>query len=106
MAKVILVSLHCIRTEDWLHDECYLLVKGRRVWRGKINDGDTMDLTDVPHVRFEAKASIDLYDDDFPDRDDHLGTTYAYVGQAGNGEIEHWFAAWSAKYKLTFMVKS
>jgi hypothetical protein len=74
-----LLALECHNTEDNTGpDEAYLRINGRRVWRGKINDGETRDLSDVNRTEFVDNCRIDLYDKDFGlgglDPDDHLGT--------------------------------
>lgn len=81
MAKITLVSLHCIETEDNAgSDECEL-----RIWadssfqshRRSMNNGDVWHL-DVP-LEFDYRVKIQLYDLDNPgfplyDDHDHLGT--------------------------------
>lgn len=108
MPQLRLISLHCRKTEDWSGpDEAYLLVKGRRHWGPQsMNDGDAADLSATRPVGFQAKARIDLYDEDagWPDDDDHLGRTYAREAQAGKGDVEHRFTGDGADYLLTYEV--
>ena len=111
MPLLKLVSLVCHDTEDSTGpDEARLVVNGVTRWRRRMNDGHAVSLDDVKPIPFEKRARIDLFDDDSPDPDDHLGTTYALPSQQGEGEIEHTFrykSKWggSAKYVLIWTVE-
>ena len=111
MAVLKLKSLMCLDTEDSTGpDEARLVVNGITRWRKRMNDGSTVSLKDVKPIQFEKRARIDLFDDDYPDPDDHLGTAYALVSDLDKGEIQHTFRykdMWggSAKYALTWTVK-
>ncbi len=106
MPSVRLLSLVCNTTEDSTGpDEAYIRVKGTRVWGpNSMNDGDSADLSGVEAIPFTDSARIELYDQDtgWLDDDDHLGTTYAYANQAGQGEKEHTFDGDDANYRLTY----
>ncbi|HEX2974607.1 MAG TPA: hypothetical protein VHO68_01620 [Bacteroidales bacterium] len=72
-----------------------------------MNDGESKDLNEVPMKPFRYSVRIDLYDQDVGgwfDKDDHLGTTYAYASDADKGEIEHTFKGDGANYRLTYEV--
>ncbi len=106
MASLHFKSLMCIDTEDITgSDETHLVVSGTTRWRGRMNDGDAVSLNVVKPIPFINRARIDLFDDDHPDPDDHVGTTYALLSEIGKGEIEHTFKynapLGSAKYVLT-----
>ena len=85
-----LISLECHNTEDDTgEDEAYIRINGRQVWRDKINNNETRDLSGVDRTEFVDNCRIDLYDKDvgfFIDPDDHLGTQYVWVRQADRGE--------------------
>ena len=76
----MLVSLHCVDTEDDLGVyEAVLVVDGQTVYghKGakcpKIRAGDTVNLNRQVTVT-PGQSSITLLDYDFPDATDHLGT--------------------------------
>lgn len=101
-----LVSLECVRQEDFTGtDEPYLRVDGNRVW-GPVNlgAGQTVDLRGVSPFAIRPRVAIDLFDEDFPDDDDHLGRTFARHGQAGQGGQTHTFTGDGAKYHLKYEV--
>jgi hypothetical protein len=103
-----LIALRCHRTEDWLGpDETYLRINGTTVWGPvSMNNGQSASLLHLPANRFHRRVRLDLYDQDLGgfDRDDHLGTAYAWATHAGSGEQEVHFTADGAYYTLTFEV--
>lgn len=111
MPKLLLKSLVCHDTEDNTGpDEARLVVKGVTRWKKRMNDGSTANLESEKPISFKKRARIDLFDDDHPDPDDHLGTTYALASQVGAGECEHTFNYISspfstAKYVLIWTVE-
>jgi hypothetical protein len=105
MAKLRLISLACNTTEDNLGaDETYLLVNGVKVWGASMNNNDVVDLSGVDDLDFRSRARVELYDEDSPDDDDHLGIFYVRSGQAGRGEREYKFVEDEADYTLTYEV--
>src|SRR5262245_56880130 len=102
MANLRLISLECIETEDAGDDEAYLRVKGIKAWGGEINSGETADLSGLPLIHFNRRARIQLFDEDWPDSDDLLGTTYALRSHVDQGDIEYRFTDDDAEYALTF----
>jgi hypothetical protein len=104
MPRLRLISLVCHTTEDSGDDEAYLRVRGERVWGGEMSNEQEVSLEGVPSINFSRRARIDLYDEDSPDADDHLGTTYARRSHIGQGELEHEFTGDEAHYTLTFRV--
>lgn len=103
-----LIELRCHRTEDWIGaDEAYLRINGTTAWGPvRMNNGQSASLLHLPASRFRRRVRLDLYDQDFGyfDRDDHLGTAYAWAAQAGSGEQEAHFTGDGAHYTLTFEV--
>lgn len=75
MATLILIRLDCKTTEDWFGDEIRIVVNGGTVWSGNIDENQQRSLNNLP-VPFNGAASIKLYEEDWPDGDDHLGTVY------------------------------
>ena len=112
MATLRLISLVCNATEDWSGaDEIYLLVKGNKIWGPESMDTSpperkTKDLSEVQSIDFAERARLDLYDEDtgFLDDDDHLGTSYAFATEAGQGTKERAFTGDGASYLLTYEV--
>jgi hypothetical protein len=105
VANLRLISIVCNTTEDTGGaDETYLLVSGVKQWGQPMNDNDVADLGALPDIPFGTKARVDLYDQDSPDEDDHLGTFYARPGMIGQGELEYTFFEDGANYRLTYQV--
>jgi len=103
-ARLRLISLVCHTTEDSGDDEAYLRIRGNRVWGGEMSNEQEVDLSGLPLINFRNRARIELYDEDSPDADDHLGTTYARRSHIGQGDLEHPFTGDEANYTLTFQV--
>lgn len=106
--RLRLVAIHCSDTEDWTgDDEAYLRVDGRRVWQQNMGDGENVDLTGLPPIRFEHRARVELFDEDtgaLGDADDHLGTLYVHEREANQGVLQHDFHGQGAHYQLTYEV--
>lgn len=70
---VRLQRLACLETEDSTGaDEAYINYDGQRVWGPvKINDGQSRE---IGIVRRLGQGRVDVFDEDSPDADDHLGT--------------------------------
>ena len=104
---VKLVSLDCIETEDTTGaDELYLKIRGKTVWSGNLNNGGDVDLATVPSKEFYGQTNIDLYDDDWPDADDWLGSNAVYATEAGQGDHTVSFKEDGAHYVLTYRVQT
>jgi hypothetical protein len=104
--RLILVSLDCRETEDWLGaDEAYLRVNGVTKWGPQsMNDGDSLDIN--RSVNFTSTAKIRLYDADTGifDTDDFLGEVTASASQANRGEQFASFTRDGANYQLIYKV--
>ncbi|MFE5837767.1 hypothetical protein [Arthrobacter sp. NPDC056493] len=104
--RLVLVSLDCRETEDWLGaDEAYLRVHGVTVWGPQsMNDGDSLDIN--RSVPFSSTAKIRLYDADTGifDNDDFLGEVTASASQVNSGEQYASFTQDGANYQLTYRV--
>jgi endonuclease YncB( thermonuclease family) len=93
-ATVTLGDLECIRSEDRAGegDELYIRINGRKVWSSadSVGDGDTIA------VNRKAKEgdTVALYDDDWPDGDDFLGSDIVEGGRGtlvfGNDDAEYY----------------
>ncbi len=99
-----LISLHCEEQEDFIaSDEPYLRVDGNTVWGPRnMSAGQTLDLNSVPPFAVRSRAPIDLFDQDSPDPDDHLGRTHVRYSLASHGEQVHTFNGDGAKYHLRY----
>ena len=106
MPNLRLISLNCLETEDnWGGDHAYLKVNGILVWGpDRINDNQSRDLAAVGNLPFEGSASIELWDKDDGDPDDHLGTNVAWASKAGAGTQEAYFNQDDANYRLYYQV--
>ncbi len=102
-----LLTLRCVRTEDWAEDEPYLKVDGKVVWRGDLDNGKTAGLQILPPVKIDHPTKIELYDEDGPlDPDDKLGTITVDVGDYNSQAIERVLSRRGAKYILTYAIDS
>ena len=103
-----LLSLQCIKTEDWRADEPYLVINANRYWGGpSMDDGDSQDLRGLPPIAFAESISITLFDadtDTFVDRDDNLGTIQIVTTDAGV-EKTGIFTRDGAHYVLRYRVR-
>ena len=71
--RVTLGTLECVTTEDWTGgDEVYIRVNGRTIWSSadSINDGESLAVNRIVN----SGDTVSLYDDDWPDGDDLLGS--------------------------------
>lgn len=107
---LILVRLHCTKTEDTFGaDEAYITANGRMVWGiVDMNDGDTRDLDGVVEpIRFRNSVSVELWDNDTGifDSDDRLGTNIiTYDPATVDQELQVKFTDDDANYQLTYIV--
>lgn len=107
LARIRLISLKCVKTEDWMgRDETYLTVKGARVWGHSMNDGETQSLGGVPSFPFTGEVHVALYDGDagWGDDDDLLGVTFASAQDRGKGPVTSSFTGDDAHYILTYEI--
>ncbi|MBW4504718.1 MAG: hypothetical protein KME57_35535 [Scytonema hyalinum WJT4-NPBG1] len=108
MANLRLISIFCNETEDFTGaDEPKILVNGRQVWQGSLNDRQSASLTALPLIEFTSTAKIELYDRDSggPDDDDFLGSHEARASEAGQGEKRPAFTGDGANYVITYEVR-
>src|SRR3712207_6675556 len=107
-AKVRLISLECITTEDSTGaDEPFLRINGVKVWAGSLNDGQSTSLSGVPSYTFSSSVRIDLYDADagtWYDGHDLLGRNYVYASQVGQGQQEAYYTEDGAFYILNYEI--
>lgn len=74
MANLILIRLDCKEQEDWTGDDAIRIeVNGQKVWTGSMDTNEQKSLNDKA-VPFQNQAVIKLWEEDWPDGDDHLGT--------------------------------
>lgn len=104
MATLKLKSIQCIETEDnWGADDAYIKVNGELVWGpNKINDGQSQIIN--KDITFVNSASIELFDKDDADPDDHLGTNIAWASEIGQGEKTVFFNADDCNYRLVYLI--
>jgi hypothetical protein len=102
--RLQLIRIVCNETEDFFGDETYLQVNGRTIFEADMDDGDTQELGNLPPMKFRKNISLDLYDDDAPDGDDHLGTVTIGRTELGKGVQQATFADDDANYTLFYKV--
>lgn len=105
MRRARLETLVCYKTEDWLgRDECRLAIThdGASVpsMRHKMRRKDTWNLAQL--YEYEHQLEVKLWDEDWPDADDFLGSVVIDTGL--QPEAEAWFTRDDARYKLTYRV--
>lgn len=100
-----LVSLTAYQTEEWGSDELDVDFYGITVWSGSLNNGQTANLLGVPAKPMNGgQMMISLYEDDWPDYDDWLGTNVVYSDAAGKGNRTVIFSGPGWYYTLTYYV--
>ena len=104
--RLVLVSLSCGATEDWLGpDEAYLKVNGFTVWGPwPMKFGDAAQIN--RSIPFSTAGEIRLYDQDIGlfDPDDLLGVVTATPSEANQGERHAVFRKDGALYAIRYKV--
>jgi len=103
------LSIYCFETEDsdpFGEDEAYLLIDGEKVWSGDMDDGDTVYPRGTIGFRpFATDITLTLKEeDDWPDRDDTLGTYLISVSEADGAERFVRFDGDDALYLINYRV--
>src|SRR6266513_1761853 len=96
MPKLRLISLRCDQTEDAFGGDEPYFTKNHHVviWGpGSINNGQQLDLQQIPKLDFSANLSVQLWDQDtgFLDPDDLLGSLTVSSADAGQGFKQYRF---------------
>ena len=117
MANLRILSLECIRTDDSGEeivfdadsiDEPFLKVNYKTVWSGRMDSGDTVDLTSLDGIPFEGDIRVELWERDpgyTVGEDDLLGKLLVHSSQKGAGSINHKFVSKRARYSLEYSVE-
>jgi hypothetical protein len=105
MRKITLNKLVCIENEDWTgKDTCRLEIFLDGVLQPSLkkdmDEGDTWQLNRA--YTFKDKVEVKLWDEDFPDADDLLGSAIIGNSLQGNGTAS--FTQDGANYKLWYSV--
>ena len=101
--EVRLVRLICHQTEDSAGaDEAILTYNGQHVWNGSINDGQAAEIGAVKPI--SSQAAVSLYDEDWPDADDYLGTVWIGEWERDQGLRFQDFTLDDAHYTLVYRV--
>ncbi|SPE58051.1 hypothetical protein SNS2_3691 [Streptomyces netropsis] len=105
MATVFLLTLSCQTTEDSTGaDEAYLNFNGSRIFGPtSINDGESREIG--VFRTFFGQATVDLFDEDSPDADDHLGGIIVRSSEAGLGQRVQAFTGDDAHYTILYEVR-
>jgi hypothetical protein len=100
MPVLRLISIKCIRQEDWTGDDsAYLVVNGTKVWGRESMDDDQTRLINKD-VLFNRRASLKLMEHDWPDNDDFLGEHLLTRADIDKGEQEIKFTEDDADYTV------
>ncbi len=105
MATVVkLDRLVCLDTEDTFgSDEAFLRYNGELVFGPrKIKEGQSRDINVTRPI--DVRALVQLFDDDSPDGNDHLGTIEILRGEVGAGQRSVGFTGDGANYLLFYRV--
>lgn len=107
--RIRLLSLHCIKTEDWGADEAYLIINSTETEIFSINNGVTKDLSSISPIYCNGVGTIKLYDydngrNDLFDSDDFLGRRTVRCEEANKGTQYAYFTQDGANYKLEYEV--
>jgi hypothetical protein len=116
MAKLKIVSLECLQTEDsgeenvWdidNTDEPFIKVNHRIVWNGRMDKGSKNDLTNIDSIPFEGDVKVELWERDpgyTGGEDDLLGSLVVHESQKGGGTVTQKILSKRAKYSLEYTV--
>jgi len=107
MAKLKLLDLRCIETEDVGADEAYITVKGNKVWSTDgIKSGEEVSLRNVNLIKFRGEAEIALWDEDTGmfDSDDEIGKFTVYDDTVEEDEQHYEIKGDGGHYLLIFKV--
>jgi hypothetical protein len=102
----VLSRLHCVKMEDSSEDEVQLRTHVGRIWPP---DGDftitenVSAFLDVPIV-LAGPVNVELWEEDWPDPDDHLGTITISPDEAFQGQKVQHFTNDDAHYELWYSV--
>ena len=100
--------------EDSSEDKPYLLVGGRKVWRGVMSKPSLCgggcpvraDLYHIGPIPFYDNIEVVLKEEDWPDPDDFLGRNYISAAETEGVLHEVWFTEDGARYKLTYALST
>lgn len=104
IARLKLIKLECLRTEDAGDDETYLNVNGEKVWRGTMTEGGIAWLRHIPTLPFFTTINIQLKEADAIDGNDDLGTYQADASEDDGKDHTGGFREDDAIYWLTYRV--
>lgn len=117
MAKLKIVSLECIRTDDageenvWdvdNSDEPFIKVNHRVVWSGRMVKGSKTELANIDIIPFEGDVRLELWEKDpgyTGSEDDLLGSLVVHESQKGGGTITYKINSKRARYSLEYAVE-
>lgn len=104
-----LATLVMYTPEDNVEDEPYLVIAGRKVWRGTMSKPTLCgggcpvraDLYHIGPMPFYDNIEVVLKEEDWPDPDDFLGRAFI---SATTSQGVVWFEEDGARYELTYAV--
>jgi len=107
MARLKLLDLRCIETEDVGADEAYITVKGNKVWSTDgIKSGEEVSLRNVNPIKFRGEAEVAVWDEDTGmfDSDDQIGKFTVYDDSVEEDEQHYELKGDGGHYLLIFKV--
>ncbi|MBL8085016.1 MAG: hypothetical protein JNN26_20510 [Candidatus Obscuribacter sp.] len=107
MPNLKLISLFCKDQEDDTGpDEPYLIIDGKKIDCSPMSEGDTRNLSQVGVFPFDGNIVVRLWDEDWPDSDDDLGTYTIKAPEQldPERELEAQFKRDDAEYYLRYKV--
>lgn len=107
MARLKLLDLRCIKSQESGGDEPYLLVDGEKVWKSEeMNSGEFVSLRSLDLIHFEDKIKVELMEKDSGmfNRDDKLGACMIRETGLGKDELDCEFDEDGAHYMLIYKV--
>jgi hypothetical protein len=108
--RLCLGTITCFDTEDSCGgDELYIKVDGNWIWTAPedANEGQTLYIDKTIDNISNDSVTIELKDDDSPDRDDSLGKSTLYPKPKDIGKIFYTeFKGDGAHYVLTYQFKN
>lgn len=109
MVRLRFVSLLCIEMNDHFgNDDVFFRVNGQPFQNTiKMRTGDLMQFGPRFHFDFEGQVVVELWEADWGENDDHLGTFSIQVSELESGEHAAQFNhADKGKYEFTYRVES
>lgn len=107
MARLKLLDLRCMKSQESGGDEPYLVVNGDKVWKSdEMNSGDMVSLRSLDLIEFEGNIKIELMEKDSGifNKDDKMGSCVVRESGLGKDELDCEFDEDGAQYMLIYKI--